>query len=295
MGNELELITREAFLDGVVGLLRKQYNAQVKATTKGDVKTADFVISTGAKDRSNDTIKVSGWDFTHYRKNPVVLWAHDTTQLPIAKSTKITKYRQAVNSTAEFATDLGEDIKYDLAILTHAMLEKGFLNAVSVGFKPLKWEFNDESGIDYSSQELYEYSVVPVPDNPEALQMAKGAGIDIAPYYEWAESILDHSDDLIVVKMSGLDRDVIEAVRKTADPQQKLSIFIDKSFEQLEKSISSFETSVAKATARIDMLASEYEEIVPCEHIKQKETGPDTTELVESILKKMVQDRTRKE
>ena len=52
-------------------------------------------------------------------------------------------------------------------------VKSGVLNAVSVGFRPLRWKFsNDESrdrGIDFHEQELLEISVCAVPANSDAL------------------------------------------------------------------------------------------------------------------------------
>jgi hypothetical protein len=55
------------------------------------------------------------------------------------------------------------------------MVKRGFLRATSVGFRPKrdKYSWNEErGGIDFEEQELLEFSVVPVPSNPEALLSA---------------------------------------------------------------------------------------------------------------------------
>jgi hypothetical protein len=75
------------------------------------------------------------------------------------------------------------------------MYSKGFLNAVSVGFDPVKYAWVEDKdrpwGIDYIEQELLEYSCCPVPANPEALVDAKSAGIDLDPLVDWIERTLD--------------------------------------------------------------------------------------------------------
>jgi phage head maturation protease len=65
-----------------------------------------------------------------------------------------------------------------LADTVCAMVAARFLNAVSVGFMPLAAqpildEDGDWTGVEFISQELLELSVVPVPANPGALQLAK--------------------------------------------------------------------------------------------------------------------------
>ena len=62
-------------------------------------------------------------------------------------------------------------------------VEGGFLRAVSVGFTPtgpineLVDENGNWTGYEFTSQELLELSVVPVPANPQALAVAKSLGI----------------------------------------------------------------------------------------------------------------------
>ncbi len=41
-----------------------------------------FVASDETPDRVGDIIKVSGWNLTNYKKNPVVLWGHDQANTP---------------------------------------------------------------------------------------------------------------------------------------------------------------------------------------------------------------------
>lgn len=174
-------------------ILRKQYTVD---EIKGIEETPDglkvpFIISTSAVDRDNDSINVDGWKLTNYKKNPVVLWVHDGRQPPVAKSISIKVEDNKLKSTALFAT---QDL-YPFGYMIGQMYAKGFLNAVSVGFDPIKYSWVEDSdrpwGIDFEEQELLEYSCCPVPANPEALIDAKAAGIDTAPMLDWVEMVLD--------------------------------------------------------------------------------------------------------
>lgn len=169
--------------------LRKQYIAEVKAAD-GDSRVLTFTISTASVDRMGDTIAVEGWDFGAYRKNPVVQWAHDYTSLPVAKSLREWIEGGRVKSDAEF-TPVGMARFNDTV---YEMYKQGFLSAVSVGFQPTKWAWAEDKdrklGIDFSKQELLEYSAVPVPANPEALLEARAAGVDISPVKEWAAGLI---------------------------------------------------------------------------------------------------------
>jgi HK97 family phage prohead protease len=154
--------------------IRASFDTEIKA--EGDSRSLTFIISTASVDRMGDTIAVDGWKLDAFRKNPVVLWAHDSTSLPVAKATKVWIEQGRLMANAEF-TPSGiarfNDTVFD-------MLKAGFLNATSVGFAPLKYAFTDDPqrrfGIDFMEQELLEFSVVPVPANAEALIQARSAG-----------------------------------------------------------------------------------------------------------------------
>lgn len=147
-----------------------------------------WTISTGAVDRDRDTLAVDGWDLGDYRKNPVVLWAHDSRMPPIARAESILASAGALKARTVFP-DAGV---YPLADTVKALVAAGFIKSTSVGFMPLEWTFNEKrGGMDFKRQSLLEFSLVPVPSNPEALMDAKRAGLDMAPVKAWAEELLD--------------------------------------------------------------------------------------------------------
>ena len=171
-------------------LQKVQLDSEPKAL-EGDAAPARairFVVSRNTVDRDNDTIDQKGWNLDSFRKNPVVPFAHDYRSLPVAKAVDTSIEDGALISTAVFPT---RDI-YPFGDTVYQMIREGFLNAVSVGFRPKKHEVNkDRGGFDFLEQELLEYSIVPVPSNPEALVQARSKGIDITPIKSWAIKALD--------------------------------------------------------------------------------------------------------
>lgn len=173
--------------------IRKQYTAEIgKASEEQEERVLQVVISTGALDRDNDTIAPKGWDLKDYKKNPVVLWAHEYWNPPIAKTRKVWIENDQLKAIAEFTA---EEV-YPFGYMIYRMCKEKFLNAASVGFRPKEYKVrtNDDDlgyGWDFLKQILLEYSIVPVPSNPEALIEARSMGIDLAPMREWAEKVLD--------------------------------------------------------------------------------------------------------
>lgn len=179
----------------------------------------NFILSTAAVDRHGDTVSQGGWKLENYRKNPVVLFGHDQASPPVGKAPFV-----AVEGDKLIARGV-EFTPKDLSPfgwMVGEMYRKGFMNAVSVGFLPAKFKFAEQRSdmaIDFEEQELLEFSAVPVPANPEALQGAKAAGIEVAPLLEWAERILDTKDGTETVQ-----RGMAERVWKTINTKRNFTM-----------------------------------------------------------------------
>ncbi len=129
----------------------------------GEENKYRVLASTSSIDRQGDSIDQSGWQLANYFKNPVMLWAHDYSELPIAKATNVEVTSKGLEMEFEFIAPEGNpkaaQVKY--------CYDNGFLNAVSVGFMCL-----ERNGNIITRAELFEVSFVPVPANAEALRLA---------------------------------------------------------------------------------------------------------------------------
>lgn len=125
-----------------------------------------FTGSTDTVDRVGDVVE-QNWDLDNYKKNPVLLYAHDYSQLPIGRTNPYMD-----GGKLKFDVEFVPKEIYPFAGTVEAMVELGFLNAVSVGFKPL-----DMDGTRIKRSELLELSIVPIPANAEALIERKGMGM----------------------------------------------------------------------------------------------------------------------
>lgn len=196
-----------------------------------EARTIDFVISTGSVDRDGDTIDPAGWDLSNYRRNPVVLWAHDVRQPPIARAIEISNASGSLTARAQFAAA----DTYPFAETVFRLYADGFLNAVSVGFLAREWEFtnddNREFGLDFKTQELLEFSGVPVPSNPEALIQARSKGIDMGPMVEWAEQVLDGQHRVL------LPAKLVERIRSAASGRTVYVLSPDEQDELLKSNL----------------------------------------------------------
>ena len=154
----------------------------------GENRSMRFLISTDSVDRDDDVLDPKGWELERYKTNPVVMFAHDYKSLPVAKCIDIHQTSKGLEAVAEFPP-AGT---YQFADTVYDMLKAGFLNSTSVGFRPIDFEqAKDRKGYNFRKQELTEFSIVPIPSNPDALVQQRSAtseqvGIWCKAVTEWA-------------------------------------------------------------------------------------------------------------
>ena len=163
----------------------KTYDADTK-TIEGE-RAFNVTITTTVTDRDGDIVEAKGAKLANFRKNPVVLMAHDYRGLPIARAENLEKTDDYIKSKVIFPPE-GD---YPLADTVYRLYKGKFMRAWSIGFIPIKTEDivdEDEKnnteilrrkGRRIKSWELLEFSGCSVPSNPEALNNMLGKGINI--------------------------------------------------------------------------------------------------------------------
>ena len=134
-------------------------------------RTFTAVASTETKDRGGDVLRSSGWQLDNFKTNPVLLWAHQYSELPVGKVVDIRVEKNKLLFTPKFATKE----EYEFADTVYKLYKGGYINAFSVGFNPQEWVWVEDEdgnviGREFTKQDLLEISCVPVPANFESLQ-----------------------------------------------------------------------------------------------------------------------------
>ena len=139
--------------------------------------TFRFVASTAEVDRMGDIVEQS-WRLDAFRRNPVILWNHDSSRAPIARATDVAVVNGQLEIEMQF--DMADPFAAEVA----GKIQRGFINAGSVGFfaGAVKYRGDldpddprysrDGFGIVASNNELVEFSITPVPANSSALLAA---------------------------------------------------------------------------------------------------------------------------
>jgi HK97 family phage prohead protease len=154
----------------------------------------DVAIATdNSIDRDGEIIDSNGWDFENFLKNPVLLWAHDYRQPPIGKVLDLRHSGDKILFRPQFAIKENPN-----AQINFNLYKGGYLNAFSVGFSAKEWVEDKVDGRvvrRFTKVELLEISAVPVPANPNAVVLARGAGFDEAIIKSMEDNLKEVSEE----------------------------------------------------------------------------------------------------
>ena len=152
------------------------------------------VIAANDRARTAPEIDLAGLRFDNYRRNPVVMWAHDSTGrsqsggLPIGRTLSISRSGNG-GIVAEF--EFLEDDPFAQRIRN--AWDKGFLQAASISWLPIESVPAKSGGARDVRAELLEWSIVSVPSDPDALRESHRRMLD--SLIEEEETNVDRQDE----------------------------------------------------------------------------------------------------
>lgn len=233
-----------------------------------------FILSDETVDSVGDVIQAKGWDLSRFRgpnANPIALFNHNSNEpIGVWESVKVdgTRLIGALRLAAEGTSETVDKVR--------KLFAQGMLVAVSVGFRPSKWEpipDSKEGGYLYQKQQLLECSVVSVPANPSAVLIRSfNPGLRV----EEAEQLLAEAVRQKLVPVSGVRRPA-PIVGKTAATGRPTVIGRSQTMKTLAEQIQALQDEVIALQDRNAPL-----------HEKQSEgidlTDDEGTEFDETLL-----------
>jgi phage head maturation protease len=160
-----------------LGTMQRSVFETASATTERSV-APEITITTAAVDLMGDRVFPDGLDLSGYKANPAVLWAHDaqgfteSAGIPIGTATAL-DITPGQGIRARWRWLEGDAF----AARVRNAWEQGIIRADSIGFIPLEAKPNKLGGYDISRSRLLEFSLVPIPANPEAVRALKSLGL----------------------------------------------------------------------------------------------------------------------
>lgn len=155
------------------------------------------VISTVEPDRAGDVVVPGGLrNAEEYLANPVVLWAHNRVSVPpigLCEWIDVQPHRLVAETRFAKGVPFAEDV--------FRLYEQGILRGWSIGFVPRKTRprtADPRAGLRIEEWDLFEYSAVPIPENPGALTVAVRKGLVKDPAFrEWIARPADALSELV--------------------------------------------------------------------------------------------------
>lgn len=142
-------------------------SAQIKSVAD---RTVVFRASDQTPDRDGDIILAAGWELDNFIKTGSILYGHNPSRFPVAGVKDAQVSGDELLVTASFPEE-GQSPDSDVA---YNLIKSNVLKGVSVGFRALEHERNEETGGRiFTKAELLELSLTPVPANPNAMAIIK--------------------------------------------------------------------------------------------------------------------------
>lgn len=218
-----------------------------------ETRSASFVASTEAQDADGDIVEQT-WRLERYKRNPVVLFAHDNRSLPIGKASNVEVKDGQLVADITFASAEANP----LAENVWKSVQEGTLRAVSVGFRPhqIKSERRDDKDVYLlGDNELYEISVVPIPSNPEALARMKalaiGTHFDLTPPWEQDNKTADGGTGDKEMEIEEIQKELSAEKAKVIALQERCAT-LDKAFADEREKVKAYE--IKEVEGQVDVL-----------------------------------------
>ena len=158
------------------------YGEQRQLVTVAEARQMDgegahrMVVAANERSRNGDELNLRGVAFKNYLKNPVVLWAHDSFGgVPIGKTLEIDHDDQG-----RIVADFQFNSEDPFAARVENAWNGGFIRAASIRYLPTKVvEVRGKAGeverFRIEESELLEWSLVPIPADPDSVRAAARA------------------------------------------------------------------------------------------------------------------------
>lgn len=196
--------------------IRKTFPIVDTKAVENDDRSLVVKISTATEDRSKDVVQPNGVMLDNYMKNPVVAAFHRYDQPAIGQASDIQVDETGITAKVTFAPKGVYGLADTLCELYKAGIQRGW----SIGFIAEEWKEKQGGGYEFTKWQLLEFSAVVVPDNPEALTMAKSKGIDTKLIEDEIEKMkekpvktmeIDSKENKIIFNMTDGEKKTFEA------------------------------------------------------------------------------------
>jgi uncharacterized protein len=270
---------------GEINMETKYFSLEVKSSDKEE-RTLEGIATSQIVDRDGDVVMVDGIDLKNFKKNPLILWAHDYSSPPIGKATKIWKEDKDLKFKMKFV----EAETYPFAETIYKLFAGGYINSFSMGFRPdVKEAMFDEKngGYVFNKSELIEISAVPLPSNTSAVAVTvKGIekafedkAIDKTEFDSINESLKKVQEELLQKEIEDTEQ---EMEGREVDIQESILIELSILNDKIDDLVKSLEN-----TNRKEVVEQKMESKTP-----EKQEQNNIESYIDKIFMEIQEDRS---
>jgi HK97 family phage prohead protease len=141
----------------------------------------EFIVATASINRYGFRLDLSGAKLDGFLKNPVLLYGHDRSELPIGRWENLRIDGDRMLATPVF------DEEDEFAQQVKGKVERGILSAASVAFDPLVFSEQPDDLMPGQARatvkewELLEISIVDIPGDRNAVRLSNGKDLEAIP------------------------------------------------------------------------------------------------------------------
>ncbi len=241
-----------------------------------DANRYRVTIAANEEARQPPTLDFDGLSLDNYMLNPVVMWAHDVSGrspsggLPIGRTLVLAK-TDAGRLVAEFEF-LSDD---PFARRVKNAWDKGFLRAASISWLPIETAPARDGGYRDTRSDLLEWSIVPVPSDPDALResharlLEEFLGDAHIPFQSKQNTLKERRARMATTDMEAIRKDLAEIngfVRERIDPVSSEVGLLREEMDRLGREVA--DVQQRDRTRRRDALARLVER-TPGHHVEE--------------------------
>ena len=261
--------------------IRSEQAIEIREVNADDRSIVHYA-STKSPDSYGTVILPDAFNMARFSKNPIVLWAHNHRDLPVGKSIWQKADDNGLLVKTQFAnTDFAQEV--------FQLFRDGDLKGWSIGFMPKNYCWDDskefeelvkqwqlaDSGFDliYTEVELFEYSAVPIPANPDSLTNALREGRIHSDVLQrdlgkMLEMDSDDSSQSVLIGMDELEKNMTELNDNVEELTSKQNEKIEQLETDLRKLISDLTSKITSLTRTVKALPEKKTSESPGNEIK---------------------------
>lgn len=145
--------------------MNRAYSVLSVKSVDSEKRTITGTATTPTPDRMGDVVDPLGVKY----KNPMpLLWQHQSSK-PVGQVRFSKPTKSGIDFTAQMPEVSEPGALKDRIDEAWQSIKLGLVTAVSIGFRPIKYAFMDDGGIEFQESEVLELSLVTIPANADAM------------------------------------------------------------------------------------------------------------------------------